>query len=209
MPRDPQQFAASTCALVDGLTGHLALVLDNARLSQRLHEMSTLDGLTRQLNHRAIYDRLTEELERARRYRYPLSVILCDLDHFKEVNDTHGHLAGDAVLREGAAVLRRCLRGRPTCWAATAARSSWPCCPRWTSTPARAAAERLRRGLEEAAGAGSPRQPRGADHRLVRGGLDRDELDRPRPRDLLVSLADRRLYEAKAAGRNRVRPDAG
>ncbi|HYX24160.1 MAG TPA: response regulator, partial [Thermoanaerobaculia bacterium] len=110
MPREPHGFDAATEALVEALTRHLALVLDNARLSQRLHELSTVDGLTRQLNHRVIYDRLTEELERARRYRYPLSVVLCDLDHFKEVNDTYGHLAGDTVLREGAAVLRRCLR---------------------------------------------------------------------------------------------------
>src|SRR5688500_15795726 len=76
VPRDRERFSRAASGLVHALAGHLTLVLDNARLSHRLHEMSTRDGLTRQLNHRAIYERLTLEMERARRYRYPLSVIL-------------------------------------------------------------------------------------------------------------------------------------
>jgi two-component system, cell cycle response regulator len=203
LPRDPEEFAATTGPLIDALTVHLALVLDNARLSQRLHELSTLDGLTRQLNHRVIYDRLTEELERSRRYRYPLSVILCDFDHFKEVNDTLGHLAGDAVLREGAAVLRRCLRATDLL-GRYGGEEFLAVLPQVDLNAARIAAERLRHGLE----ALHVKLPAGGEARITAsfGVADRDELGGLVTADLLVSLADRRLYEAKAAGRNLVRP---
>ncbi len=203
LPRDPHEFAASTGALAGALTSHLAMVLDNARLSQRLLELSTLDGLTRQLNHRVIYDRLTQELERARRYRLPLSVVLCDFDHFKEVNDTHGHLAGDAVLREGAAVLRRCLRSTDLL-GRYGGEEFLAVLPQVDLAGARMAAERLRVGLESQ----PVRIPGGGEVKITAsfGVASRDELANLESGDVLVSLADGRLYEAKAAGRNRVRP---
>jgi two-component system, cell cycle response regulator len=203
IPRDPHQFAMVTADLLDDLTRPLTLVLDNARLSQRLHEMLALDGLTRQLNHRAIYDRLTEELERARRYKYPLSVILCDLDHFKEVNDRHGHLAGDAVLREGAAALRRCLRSTDVL-GRYGGEEFLAVLPQVDRPAACAAAERLRQALE-----GVPVLLQSGAQVTITGSFgvaSRDELAALATGDLLVSLADRRLYEAKAAGRNCIRP---
>jgi len=203
VPRDREHFRQAASGLVHALAGHLTLVLDNARLSERLHEMSNRDGLTRQLNHRAIYERLTEELERARRYRYPLSVILCDMDHFKEVNDSYGHLAGDGVLREGAGVLRSSLRiadllGR------YGGEEFLAVLPQVDLEAARAAAERLRLGLE-----GLPVSLPGQAEVTITasfGVASMDELGASVTSDLLVSLADRRLYEAKAAGRNCVRP---
>ena len=202
-PRDQQPFGMATASLIDDLTGALTLVLDNARLSQRLRELSTLDGLTRQLNHRAIYDRLTEELERSRRYRYPLSVILCDFDHFKEVNDSFGHLAGDAVLREGAAVLRRCLRSTDLL-GRYGGEEFLAVLPQVDLEAARLAAERLRQGLESF----PVRLETGVTVRITAsfGVASRDEIASQITGDLLVSLADRRLYEAKGAGRNCVRP---
>ncbi len=203
LPRDPRELDPTAGASVEALLGHLALVLDNARLSQRLHELSTFDELTRQLNRRVIYDRLTEELERARRYRYPLSVVLCDLDHFKEVNDTYGHLAGDAILREGAAVLRRCLRSTDLL-GRYGGEEFLAVLPQVDLNAARLAAERLRQGLESHLA----RLPEGLEVRITGsfGAASRDELPGSPSGDLLVSLADRRLYEAKAAGRNCVRP---
>jgi two-component system cell cycle response regulator len=203
VPRDRERFSRAASGLVHALAGHLTLVLDNARLSHRLHEMSTRDGLTRQLNHRAIYERLTEELERARRYRYPLSVILCDMDHFKEVNDTYGHLAGDAVLREGAEVLRASLRAGDLL-GRYGGEEFLAVLPQVELDAARAAAERLRIGLE-----GLPVPlPLVPEVRITAsfGVASMDELGAGATSDLLVSLADRRLYEAKAAGRNCVRP---
>jgi two-component system cell cycle response regulator len=215
-PRDPQQFAAAGSGLVGGLTGHLALVLDNARLAQRLHELSTHDGLTRQLNHRATYDRLSEELERARRYQHPLSIILCDFDDFKRVNDTHGHLGGDAVLREGAAVLRRCLRASDLL-GRYGGEEFLAVLPEVDLEAGRQAAERLRRCLADHAVATGGEEVRitasfGVAELSEVPGAPGDAGNPANPAnpadiaDLLVSLADHRLYEAKAAGRNRVRP---
>ena len=203
LPREPQHFALVAADLLDDLLRPLTLVLDNARLSQRLHEMSTLDGLTRQLNHRAIYERLTEELERARRYKAPLSVILCDLDHFKEVNDTHGHLAGDAVLREGAAALRSCLRATDVL-GRYGGEEFLAVLPQVDLPAACTAAERLRQGLAD-----FPVMLESGERVAITGSFgvaSRDELAAHVTGDLLVSLADRRLYAAKAAGRNCVRP---
>jgi two-component system cell cycle response regulator len=203
LPRDLDQDRLASAQRLAGFLPPLILVLDNARLSQRLHEMSTIDGLTRQLNHRAIYERLTEEMERARRYQVPLSVILCDLDEFKEVNDTHGHLAGDLVLREAAAVLRQCLRSTDVL-GRYGGEEFLAVLPQIDLASAQMAAERLRRGLE----AHAVRLPSGATVRASAsfGVATGDELAAPATVDLLVSLADRRLYDAKASGRNCVRP---
>lgn len=202
LPRDPDQHRFASAELLSGLLRPLTLILDNARLSQRLHEMSTLDGLTRQLNHRAIYERLTEEMERSRRYKTPLSVILCDLDYFKEVNDEHGHLAGDLVLREGAAVLRRCLRSTDVL-GRYGGEEFLAVLPQIDLAAASLAAERLRQGLE----AHRVTLPSGGTVRVTGsfGVATRDEIPAATV-DLLVSQADRRLYEAKGAGRNCIRP---
>jgi two-component system cell cycle response regulator len=79
---------------------------ENARLEVLAHT----DALTQVLNRRALTARLSSELERARRYDSVLSLLMIDLDHFKDVNDTHGHLAGDDVLREVAAILQQAIR---------------------------------------------------------------------------------------------------
>ncbi|MCX6621094.1 MAG: GGDEF domain-containing protein, partial [Acidobacteria bacterium] len=69
---------------------------------EALREQATHDSLTHLWNRHAIFDILHKEMSRAARERSPVGVILLDLDHFKNVNDTHGHVAGDAVLREAA-----------------------------------------------------------------------------------------------------------
>ncbi len=67
-------------------------------LSQRLRSLAYQDSLTELYNQRYFYEQLTHEVERAHRYARPVSVILLDLDHFKQVNDTYGHLMGDKLL---------------------------------------------------------------------------------------------------------------
>jgi diguanylate cyclase (GGDEF)-like protein len=77
---------------------------------ETLRRAAVRDSLTGLLNHREFYHRLTDEIARSERSAAPLSVLMIDLDFFKEVNDTYGHLRGDAVLREVASVLTRCVR---------------------------------------------------------------------------------------------------
>ncbi len=77
---------------------------------ERLRIQATHDALTGIWNRRAIFDALVRELDRAERQEIPLAVVLIDLDHFKQVNDTHGHLVGDEVLRETAQRIRGAVR---------------------------------------------------------------------------------------------------
>ncbi|MDA8098543.1 MAG: sensor domain-containing diguanylate cyclase [Nitrospiraceae bacterium] len=83
---------------------------DRKRLIERLEHLSSTDGLTGLLNRRALIEQLGYEIERARRYGSPLSIILCDMDNLKEINDTHGHLAGDLAIQLVSATLRNTLR---------------------------------------------------------------------------------------------------
>jgi two-component system, cell cycle response regulator len=78
--------------------------------NRELEQLSISDGLTGLFNHRHLHEILADEYERSRRTEEPMSVVMLDLDRFKEVNDTYGHQAGDRVLEELAAILRECAR---------------------------------------------------------------------------------------------------
>jgi diguanylate cyclase (GGDEF)-like protein len=87
-----------------------AIALDNAVALQRAEALSVTDDLTRLYNSRYLNQVLRRETKRAMRSRRPLSLLFVDLDGFKEVNDTHGHLAGSKALVEAAAIIRGCAR---------------------------------------------------------------------------------------------------
>ena len=97
-------------ALLTAVAGQAALAIENARLFQEQAALALTDGLTGLLNRRALDQRLDEEIHRARRFGGELSLLMIDVDHFKEFNDKHGHLLGDHVLRQVARTLRRQLR---------------------------------------------------------------------------------------------------
>jgi diguanylate cyclase (GGDEF)-like protein len=92
------------------LCGHAAVALDNARLHRIVQRQALVDGLTGLANRRRTESALDEEIVRASRLGGELALVLIDIDHFKEVNDLHGHAAGDAVLKELALVLLHTLR---------------------------------------------------------------------------------------------------
>jgi diguanylate cyclase (GGDEF)-like protein len=92
------------------LAAHAVVALENARLHGMVERQALVDGLTGLANRRAASDALHAEAARAERLETPLSVVLADLDGFKDVNDEHGHAVGDAVLRAFAEVLRDTLR---------------------------------------------------------------------------------------------------
>lgn len=83
---------------------------EHRRLIDRLEYLSNIDGLTGLLNRRALTEQLTYEIDRARRYRSALTLILCDIDNLKEINDTYGHIAGDTAIQLVAGMLRNSLR---------------------------------------------------------------------------------------------------
>src|SRR5690606_41711481 len=79
-------------------------------LNSRLDTMAYTDELTGLANRRRFYEALREEWSRSTRHKRPLSIILLDFDHFKQINDNHGHQTGDKVLASGAAMIRKMTR---------------------------------------------------------------------------------------------------
>jgi len=89
------------------LCSQVAIGLEKASLYDKLQRLSITDGLTGLTVHRYFQSKLEEELKRAERYHEPLSLVMSDIDHFKSFNDTWGHLAGDAVLKAVAGVMKQ------------------------------------------------------------------------------------------------------
>ncbi|HVS03456.1 MAG TPA: diguanylate cyclase [Thermoanaerobaculia bacterium] len=202
-PKRPFGPGSRAASLLRQVTSHLALVVDNARLAQRLRELSMLDGLTRLLNRRTIHQRLCEEMERARRYRQPLSVVLCDLDHFKQINDSHGHLAGDAALTAVAEILRQQARAEDV----VGRYGGEEFLLLLPNTDLEAASLAARRLLARVGG-----EPIAVgDGMCLRvtaslGTASLSELGADSGPEALLAIADERLYRAKAEGRNRAVP---
>jgi diguanylate cyclase (GGDEF)-like protein len=103
-------FGDAVRPTLEVLTSHVAVSLANARMLKRLEELATTDGLTGLLNKRALIDVAGQKVKSAARFSRPLSVLVCDIDHFKRVNDTHGHDVGDVVIKGLSDVLRRVKR---------------------------------------------------------------------------------------------------
>jgi diguanylate cyclase (GGDEF)-like protein len=166
----------------------------------QLEALSTTDPLTGLANRRRLMTRLEEEVARARRYRTPLSVVMIDIDHFKQVNDTHGHAMGDAVLRNIGAMLKTSVRA--TDLAARYGGEEFTLVLSHTDIPA---AVQVAEGLREKFAA--------LEHQLdgitlkktaslgISGQDGQGEI--PHAEDLL-KYADEALYRAKQNGRNRV-----
>ncbi len=103
-------FGDSVRPTLEILASHVAVSLANARMLARLEEMATLDGLTGLYNKRAVTEIGAQKLKSAARFQKPLSLLVCDIDHFKRVNDTYGHDVGDVVIKGFADVLKRVKR---------------------------------------------------------------------------------------------------
>jgi diguanylate cyclase (GGDEF)-like protein len=170
----------------------VGLAISNADAWDRLERQASTDPLTGIANRRAFHERLTDEVARAQRYRRHLSLALIDLDHFKAVNDTHGHQGGDRVLvlfaqllsahtREGELVAR--IGGEEFAWLM----------PETDQHGARIAADRVREAIET-----TPFEKIG----LVTLSAGVCSTESAPDGDTLIQDADRALYWAKDSGRN-------
>jgi diguanylate cyclase (GGDEF)-like protein/PAS domain S-box-containing protein len=185
--------------LLNMFASQAAIAIRNARLFERMEELATTDALTGLNNRRYLFELGTYEVKRSRRYKNNLSLIMIDLDHFKKVNDTYGHLAGDQVLR----VVGKCclqtfrkidLLGR------YGGEEFVAVLPETGLREAVVAAERFRKALEDL------RVVTPAGEVKVTASLGVAEMD-PETGDLesLLNHADQALYEVKRDGRNQVK----
>jgi two-component system cell cycle response regulator len=168
---------------------------------KRLEQLANTDPLTGCLNRRALGEKLQEELERAHRYGLAITILLADIDHFKEVNDTRGHIAGDSVLRQVGDLLLRAARSVDLV-ARYGGEEFVIVMPETALHGADVFANRLRRLIEAHDFADPGDDPL---HKTVSIGLAAFPDDRIAGADTFVALADQALYRAKNEGRNRVR----
>ena len=183
--------------LLNAVTPQLAVALDRVKLERKAgkyEQLSITDALTGLLNRRYLEERLAEEIKRSRRYGYPMSFMMIDVDEFKAYNDAFLHTAGDKVLQALAHHMKDCLRG-----ADVAARYGGEefsiLLPQTALTEARAIAERLR---EKVASAEFPNRKV-----TISIGVAAFAPNIKTPEEL-ISAADKALYEAKHKGRNNV-----
>jgi len=177
--------------------------LELTRANQQLAVMATTDELTKLANRRYILQTLTNECERSQRYSRPFSVAMIDVDHFKQVNDTHGHDVGDEVLRTLAGVLVQVFRN-VDCVGRLGGEEFAVCLPETDLDGARRACERLQDEITAA-----PARAGGETVSItVSVGLAGFDGKTQSPESLL-KRADELLYEAKRNGRNRIEVDAG
>ncbi len=108
--RGKGQFGKDVREMLGIIANQVAVALQNGMMYAQMEKMATTDGLTGLTNHRTFQDKLGELLDRADRHGRPAAILLCDVDHFKKVNDTYGHPVGDEVLRQVARVLRDSVR---------------------------------------------------------------------------------------------------
>ena len=104
------RFGEDDLRIAEKLAERVAPALENARLFQETRRLADLDALTGLHNRRYFQETLAREVARAHRYSRPLALVLIDIDHFKEINDRIGHLAGDAALSETAERVREAVR---------------------------------------------------------------------------------------------------
>jgi diguanylate cyclase (GGDEF)-like protein len=181
------------------------LVVSRAERGRRLREMVHRDGLTGLLNHATLMAELEHTLEYARRHGETFGFIMADVDHFKRVNDAHGHPAGDAVLRHVASTLSRRLR-RSDVLARYGGEEFAVLLPGTDAGAAAKLAEDLRAEVErEPARLALPHPPLSVTLSLGVAAMPDDADNEAR----LLDAADRALYQAKKDGRNRVSRASG
>jgi len=197
-----EPYPAEEQDLLTLLAHHVASTFENARL----FESATYEGLTGLLRREAILEHLDKELERAQRYGRPLTLAMADLDHFKEVNDRYGHLAGDTLLKAVSQVASDGLRSTDMI-GRYGGEEFLVVLPETDIAGAVNVAEKIRSLVQRTTVPMDDGTPVRVTISIGLASL-RDGTTHPgraTARDL-IAAADRSLYEAKHSGRNRVYP---
>lgn len=184
--------------LCGGINFHLIVALERAR--KMVHELAMVDALTGLSNRHRFVPAAKREIDLARRHGQPLAILVVDADHFKYINDAHGHLAGDQFLVEIGHRFRATLRATDLLarWGGEEFIVLLP------NTPV-AQAQQLAERVREAVSASAQLKLQGQEIQVtVSIGAAGATVGQALPLDGLIQLADRALYKSKRAGRDRV-----
>jgi diguanylate cyclase (GGDEF)-like protein len=194
-----EEFSEGDIHVIELLAHGAAVAVENARLYQETRRLAITDPTTGIFNFRHFRTTLTQEIQKARRLRYPIAMLMLDIDHFKDFNDAHGHPKGNVALRAVARAIVSSLRQTDTVarYGGEEFAVVLPGCDREALLPV---AEKIRECVAKAPVRMAPGQP--AAHVTVSIG---GAWQAPAEADAttLLSVADSALYQAKALGRNR------
>jgi diguanylate cyclase (GGDEF)-like protein len=166
---------------------------------EQLEHFSVYDKLTGVYNYSYFIDRLNEEINRADRYEYPLSLVMIDIDRFKDFNDTFGNQKGNALLEKLAKIIKRCVRSVDT--TARYGGEEFVVLLPNVDSDAQVVAERIRKEVEKASFEGDVEQPQ--VRKTVSCGVATYPADAASDTELIVN-SDEALFMAKVTGRNKV-----
>ncbi|MDB9823011.1 diguanylate cyclase [Deltaproteobacteria bacterium] len=187
-------------------TGMRILELEKSlkKANEEIRILSITDPLTGIYNRRFLSENIPKEIKRAERYNHPLSVILCDIDHFKKINDTYGHQTGDRVLQEFVLRIKKLTRDDLDWIARYGGEEFIIILPETDLEGARYMAERLRDDLSQVS---IQIQEENIHITASFGVIGFDSMNGSRKTtpEAMIGQADRLLYQAKREGRNRVK----
>jgi diguanylate cyclase (GGDEF)-like protein len=174
------------------------LSTERTRMMEKLQKLATTDGLTKLYNSRSFYTQLELEVDRFNRYKHPLSLLLLDIDNFKDYNDNHGHLEGDKVLVRFSQIIKSCLRINDSAYR-YGGEEFTVILPETTGDEAKTVAQRIRSSLEAEKFIPAPGKAARITISIgVTQYYPKEELS------TFIRRADKAMYISKQNGRNRV-----
>jgi diguanylate cyclase (GGDEF)-like protein len=174
------------------------LTEERIRMMEKLQKLAITDGLTKLYNSRSFYSQLELEVDRFNRYQHPLSLLLLDIDHFKDYNDTYGHLEGDKVLVKFSQIIKSCLRANDSAYR-YGGEEFTVLLPETGGERAKTVAQRIRKTLEIEKFTPRPDQDVQITISIgVTQYFPKEELS------TFIQRADKAMYLSKQNGRNKV-----
>ncbi|MFQ5574686.1 MAG: diguanylate cyclase, partial [Terriglobia bacterium] len=196
----PREFSSDEVSVLSLLANQATIAIMKAQLLEETQRLAITDGLTEVFNHRYFQDRLAEELRRAERYVHPLSLILVDIDNFKNYNDRFGHIRGDFVLRKTIQTVKEATR-EVDIVARYGGEEFIIILPETSGADAAKVAEKIRSAVEKAPFPDERTQP-GKKLTISLGVATYP--DDASAKDELINKTDKAMYLSKRMGKNRV-----
>ena len=174
------------------------LTQERVRMMEKLQRLAITDGLTKLHNSRSFYSQLEVEVDRFNRYKHPLSLLLLDIDHFKEYNDNYGHLEGDKVLVRISQLIKACLRKLDTAYR-YGGEEFTVILPETGGEEAGLVAERIRKTVQS-----EKFKPEAGKELGITISIGAAQYSPEEQLSTFIQRADKAMYISKQKGRNRV-----